>query len=318
MVVDSCEVAATVCRFDPKLICLLSFACGKDLPYDSELTPASNELTHHPMKNRLPIDTPPPPKALMTQHRRSKIAELIREHGAVRVGELADQFQVSEVTIRNDLARLETEGHLVRGHGGAIAISEPRRITTLLRVDERATQNVEEKRRIARAAAEFVLPGDTIILDAGTTTGEMACLLTHVSPLTVVTNGLNVALELGASEARLILLGGTLHRESSSTVGALAEHNLSELVVEKLFLGAQALDLDHGLTDSTPEIAQVKRAMIRSARQVFLLVDSSKLGRASFTKVAPLSEVHTIITDNGFAEEARAAVERIGIQMLVV
>jgi DeoR family transcriptional regulator of aga operon len=254
----------------------------------------------------------------MTQHRRSKIAELIREHGVVRVGELAAQFKVSDVTIRNDLACLERDGEITRDHGGAIAKGESKRVTSLLRVDERAGQNVDAKRRIARVAAELVAPGDTIILDAGTTTGELARLLGGVSPLTVVTNGLNIALELGTnSDTRLILLGGLLNRESSSTVGALAEHNLGELVVPKLFLGAQALDLDHGVTDSTPEIAQAKRAMIRAAREVILVTDSSKWGRAGFIKVAPLSELHTIITDDGLTPEAREVIERVGVKLVI-
>ena len=255
----------------------------------------------------------------MTQQRRARIAELVREHGVVRVGELADQFAVSEVTIRNDLVRLERDGHLARDHGGATAIDESKRVTSLLRVDERATQQMDEKRRIAQAAAKFVAPGDTIILDAGTTVVELARLLSKVSPLTVVTNALNVAMEIGtASEARLILLGGTFHRESSSTVGPLAEHNLTELVVQKLFLGTQAFDLEHGLTDSTSEIAQAKRAMIRAARQVILLTDSSKWSHAGFIKVSPLAELDTIITDEGLPAEARDAIQRLGIELIVV
>lgn len=259
------------------------------------------------------------PKTLMTQQRRMKITELVREQGVVRVGELAAQFGVSEVTIRNDLARLESDGRLTRDHGGAISKAESTRVTSLLRVDERAAQHIDSKRRIASAAAKFVAPGDTIILDAGTTVVELARLLASVTPLTVVTNALNVALEIGTtSEARLIVLGGNFHRESSSTVGPLAEHNLAELVVQKLFLGTQAFDLDHGLTDSTSEIAQAKRAMIRAARQVILLTDSSKWSHAGFIKVTPLTEIDTIITDTGLPAEARAAIERLGIELILV
>jgi DeoR family transcriptional regulator of aga operon len=253
----------------------------------------------------------------MTRHRRSRIVELVRQHGAVRVGELADQFDVSEVTIRSDLEQLERDGQLIRDRGGAIAApSTP--VRSLLRVDQRATLNLDAKRRIGLAAATLVEPGDTIILDAGTTAIEAARGVAGITPLTVLTNALNVALELGAhSEARVILLGGTLNREASSTVGAQAEQHVGEFIAQKLFLGAQAVDFEHGLTDTTPEIAQVKRAMIRAARRVILLVDSSKWGCSGFSKVAPLTALDTIITDSALPAEARAAIEQLGIELIV-
>lgn len=255
----------------------------------------------------------------MTQHRRMKISDLVRQRGVIRVSELADRFQVSEVTIRNDLDRLEKEGHLTRDRGGAIATESLTAVTSLLRVDERAALNRAEKRRISRAAVELVKPNDTIILDAGTTVGEMCGPLKEAGPVTIVTNGLNVVVDLVASSnASIIFLGGTFSRESSSTIGSLTEHNLNELVVQKLFLGTQAMDLENGLTDSTMEIAQVKRAMIRAARQVILLTDSSKWGKAGLIKVAPLTEIDLIITDTGFPVDARADIERLGIEMLVV
>lgn len=255
----------------------------------------------------------------MTQQRRLRISELVLEHGVVRVGDLASQFGVSEVTIRNDLMRLEREGLLIRDHGGAILKEEAKRVTSLLRVEERAGQRGEEKRRIAQAAAAYVKAGDTIILDAGTTVVELASRIADITPLTVVTNALNVAMEIGTtSDARLIFVGGTFNRESSSTVGALTEHNLTELVVQKLFLGTQAFDLDHGLTDSTSDIAQAKRAMIRCAKQVILLTDSSKWSRAGLIKVAPLSEIDIIICDDQLPVEARVAIERLGIELILV
>lgn len=259
-----------------------------------------------------------PTKAPMTRHRRSKIADLVRQQGVVRVGELTDLFAVSAVTIRNDLEELEKEGFLLRDRGGAIAAG-PSRVTSLMRVDQRAVLNLDAKRRIGRAAAERVSPGDTIILDAGTTVIEAARLIGEITPLTVVTNALNVALELGAhSAARVLLLGGTLNREASSTIGAQLEHQLGELVAQKLFLGAQAFDSEHGLTDTTSEIAQVKRAMIRAARQVILLTDSSKWHHAGFIKVAPLTELDTIITDDGLPAEARTAIEALGVELIIV
>ncbi len=148
-------------------------------------------------------------------------------------------------------------------------------------------------------------PGDTIILDAGTTVVEMAPHLAGITPLTVVTNALNVALTIASeTDAQIIFLGGTLSREASSTAGPLAEQTLANLAVQKVFLGTQALDLASGLTDTTLEIAQVKRAMIQSAKQVYLLADSSKWDQTGFIKVASLEGIDTLITDKQLPRES--------------
>ena len=138
-------------------------------------------------------------------------------------------------------------------------------------------------------------------------------------PLTVVTNAPNVALTIGAAtDAQVILLGGTLSREASSTVGPLAEQTLADLSVQKVFLGTQAMDLEDGLTDTTLEIAQVKRAMIAAAKEVYLLADSTKWDHTGFIKVAPLEGIDALITDEKFPESARTAIERLGIRLVLV
>ena len=253
----------------------------------------------------------------MTRHRRSRIADLTREQGVVRVAELADHLGVSEVTIRADLAQLERDGQLIRDRGGAIPTDEGGALRSLLAFEQRAILNLEAKTRIARVAAQMVEPGDTILLDAGTTTGQMPQFLSKVPGLTVVTNAFNVAHEMSGSDAQLLFLGGTVNRTASSTLGPLTEQGLSGLVVSKLFIGTQALNLEDGLTDTTMEIAQVKRAMIAAARQVILLTDSSKWNRSGFIKVAPLSAVHTLICDEGLSEEARVATEKAGVKLII-
>ena len=258
-------------------------------------------------------------KAPMTRHRRNQILDLVRNDGSAHVTSLAQTFGVSTVTIRNDLAKLEKTGALLRDRGGAIAAPAPRQLKSLLGLNERATLNLEAKQRIGKAAAQLVAPGDTIIMDAGTTVVEMASHLAGIIPLTVVTNALNVALTIGAAtEAQVIFLGGTLSREASSTVGPLAEQTLANLAVQKVFLGTQALDLESGLTDTTLEIAQVKRAMIKAAKQVFLLADSSKWDQTGFIKVAQLQEIDALISDEKFPASARMAVERLGIRLILV
>jgi len=253
----------------------------------------------------------------MTLQRRIKIAELVKARGAARVSELAAEFNTSEVTIRGDLTQLEAEGHLIRDHGGAIA--SDRQVSALLAVEERAQIHIDHKRRIARAAAGLVKPGDTILMDAGTTVVEMAPYLAETKGLSVVTYALNVALQIGArTSAQVLILGGTLNRDSSSALGPITERQLADLKVQKLFLGTQALDLDQGLTDTTIEIAQVKQRMIDAAREVILLCDSSKWGTTGFIKVSSLTAINTIITDEGLPASARAAIESLGLKLITV
>lgn len=211
-----------------------------------------------------PAKTKSAPRAsrAMTQQRRTQIVEMMDARDAMRVGELATEFGVSEVTIRSDLVHLERAGKLVRDRGGATATADSAAgapaIRSLLAIEKRAGLFVEEKKRIARAAAQLVAPGDIIIMDAGTTVVEMTPFLAHIAPLTVVTNALNVALRLETeTQANVILLGGALSRTSASTLGPLTEQGLNGMTVGTLFLGTQAWNDADGLTDTTMEIAGV-------------------------------------------------------------
>ena len=268
------------------------------------------------MQQSIPEISPGEEVTPLMLERRALIAALVRQRGAVRVPELAEQFQVSTVTIRTDLAQLEKDGVLLRNRGGAIAASVP---SALIAFDQRTSLNQSTKQLIGAAAARLVAPGDSILLDSGTTVVEMVKHLQHVSGLTVVTNALNVALELRAvRDARVLLLGGAMNYETFGTLGPLAEQNLESLVVQKLFLAAETVDLAAGVTDSTVEIAQVKRAMVRSARQVILLADSSKWERTGFIKVIPLAAIHTVVSDSGLPAAVRATLERQGIELILV
>jgi len=255
----------------------------------------------------------------MTQQRRRQIVTLTHERGSVRVSDMAEKFSVSEVTIRSDLDQLERDGLIKRDRGGALPVGHTRAVTSLPGMDQRAGQNVDAKRRIATAAARRVLPGQSILLDAGTTVVEMARHLSSVAGLTIVTNGLNVALAAAVStSARVLMLGGTVDRDSGSALGHMAEEMLGNLVMDQVFLGTQALDLDHGLTDTNIEIAQIKRAMIQHSRRTTLLVDSSKWDTAGFIRIAPLTAVHAVIADVGLPAEAKQALEGLGIEVELV
>ena len=255
-------------------------------------------------------------RAGLMLERRTRIGELVRQRGAVRVNELAEIFGVSPVTIRSDLGALEKEGVLIRDHGGAVIAP----ITSaLIAFEQRTGMYLDAKQRIGEAAASFVVTGDTILLDAGTTVVEMVKHLRPLTPLTVVTNALNVAAELrGVQDAQVWMLGGTMNYATFGTLGPMVEQSLNELVVQKVFLAAESIDLSYGVTDSTMEIAQVKRAMVRSARQVILLVDSSKWQRSGFIKVIPFDKISTIITDSALPEAARFAAEQAGVTVLQV
>jgi DeoR family transcriptional regulator of aga operon len=245
--------------------------------------------------------------------RRRKISELVEAHGVVRVPELVKLFGVSDVTIRNDLEALAQKGILVRDHGGAVVQTH----TPLsIAFSQRAMLNLESKRRIGEAAARMVISGATVILDAGTTLMEMAKRIPIVSPLTIITNSLNIATEIGSRPGvHVMLAGGSLSTETISTVGPLAERDIRELLVDKLFLGIQAFEPEAGLSDVSLEVARVKAAMVSAADYVVLLADSSKYPTRAFARVGPLSDIDCLITDCGFPEEAVRQMAAQGIEV---
>jgi DeoR family transcriptional regulator, aga operon transcriptional repressor len=252
----------------------------------------------------------------LTGERRRRISEILARHGRVTVKELSKLFRVTAVTIRSDLDTMARDGLLIRDRGGAIAHTST---TLAVAFEKRAMQNREQKRLIGRMASSLVNDRETIILDAGSTVMELAHSLPSDKPFTVVTTALNIAARVGAlPTVNVLIAGGSLSRETISTVGALAERDLENLVVDKLFLSTQAFDAEHGLTDDSFDIARVKAAMIRSARRVILLADSSKWGKSAFAKIAPLGEIDVLITDSGISKEAERAIQRFGIEVMRV
>lgn len=258
-------------------------------------------------------------RSLQAIERRAAIVDIVMEKGVIFVSEIAQLYGVSDVTARNDLDVLARQGIVVRQRGGAIAQVQ----TSLARAfDQQSNVNLDAKMRIGAYAAGLVQPGETILMDAGTTVMEMAKRLHRVAQLTVVTNAMNVASQLISQDgAHVILLGGSLSPETISTVGPLVERALSDLIVMKLFLGVHTIDIEAGIVDTSMEIARVKRAMIQTANKVILLADSSKWTtqpREAFARVASLTAVHTIVTDSDLPADIRSAVERLGVELCVV
>lgn len=236
------------------------------------------------------------------QARRRSIAEYVGNRGSASVEELAHHFGVSAVTVRTDLEALALNGQLQRTHGGALALTaETTDMPQQAPFNTRMGQHQEQKLRIAHAAAAMIRNGDTVILDSGTTTAALAQVI-HDLPLTaltVVTNAINVAAELtDAAHVRVLVLGGVLQPLSHSLVGADAETALARIKADWCFLGAEGIDVDFGISTSDPAEAQLNMRMIEVSARTVALVDARKLGRRSLVQIAPLSVLHSIVTDS--------------------
>ena len=237
---------------------------------------------------------------MLAAERQARIAHLISRQKSVTVAELCKQFSVSDMTVRRDLQHLEDEGILLRTHGGAVADMPEQ--DAAFGVREQSQQ--EEKDAIARVGASLVNPGDTVILDAGTTTARLARYLHGKPGLTVITTSLHVLRELGSDEQiTLIATGGTIRHATLSFVGSWAEEMLSRFHADALFLAATAIDTERGLFNSNVYEIGVKQQMIRSAREVILVADHTKFGKQSTAKIADLDAVHSVITDHHILPE---------------
>jgi DeoR/GlpR family transcriptional regulator of sugar metabolism len=240
--------------------------------------------------------------------RREQILAQLSHHDRLSVGELSQQLGVSEVTIRKDLDVLESQGYLTRVHGGAVFSGRGR---LELYFAAREQQNIEEKRRIAQAAAALIQPDQRIFLDASTTALQVARLIKERDNLMVVTNGLYTALELTFCEKiTVIVVGGIVRRRSSSLVGGLAYELLQRLHLDIGFFGARGVTGQSGLTETDVDESQLKQRVVAASEVVVGIADSSKFGLAHFSAFALPQEIGRIITDTGapapIVEELRA------------
>lgn len=252
---------------------------------------------------------------MLPNQRREKILELIREDGHAKVLQLSAIFKVTEVTIRQDLEKLEKDGHIKREHGGAYLKNIG------LSVKNIALQHQEflaEKSAIAKKAINFINDGDTIILDAGSTTTEIAKLIKGYKNLTVITNALNIALILGADpEINLVLTGGEFKAPTLSLTGEKAAVFFNDLFVDKLFLATAGITLKSGLTYPSINDIVVKRAMIESANKVYLVADSSKIGKTAFASLGALSLIDCLITNTNLEQTDVEIFSRNGVKLIL-
>ena len=254
---------------------------------------------------------------MYAEERHEALVGLVREQGRIAVSEVAVRFGVTTETVRRDLAQLERAGLLRRVHGGAVA-------TTALALAEpaltdRDVARAEEKDRIAKAAAELVPgTGGSVLLDAGTTTGRLAALLPTDRDLLAITHAVPLAARLaGVPGIALQLIGGTVRGSTQAAVGPDTVQALGDLRADVVFVGTNAVLPGYGLTTPNPEEAAVKRALVRAARQVVVLADSTKLGRESLVRFAPLDVVDVLITDDGVSDEDVRALQADGVEVVV-
>lgn len=252
---------------------------------------------------------------LLAEPRRMKILEWLQEEGSARVRDLSVAFAVSEATIRQDLERLDNDGFVVREHGGAYLKSVPQQVQSM---SLHHLTNMDRKKRIGRAAAALVHNGETIILDSGSTTTEIANNLTGHQNLNVITNAINIALLLGALPSMSVHLSGGLFKAPTlSVTGEKSGDFFQGIFAEKLFLATAAVSFEAGLTFPAMADLYVKRAMIKAASKIYLVADSTKIGRTSFSSLGPLDMIHGFITDGGIADADRREFERRGIEIII-
>lgn len=248
--------------------------------------------------------------------RETRLRDVLRVHGEASVAVLAEELGVSEMTLRRDLDRLESAGYVRRTHGGAVPAE---RLGFEFDFLARRQSNQKAKRAIAEAALKLIEPGNVVLLDAGTTTLELACLLRNVSGVVVVTPSLAVAAELQFADGiKTILLGGVLRRGSPDLTGEVTEAALETLAVDIAFQGSDGVGLDGMLYTDDLGVARVDRTIRQRAGRTYVLADSTKVGRSALACHGELSEMSGWITDSGIQPEHLKVLRAAGCPITVV
>ncbi len=257
-----------------------------------------------------------------TDKRAKEILRLLLHHGKASVDDLTTELTASPASIRRDLARLEEQGLVYRTRGGAMlagkAVYEPFRFDASFQVREE--RFAAEKQRIAQAAAGMVKERETIGLAAGTTTTLIARQLRHHSGIHIITNAVNIGMELSSITAlETTLTGGSMRWAGAySLIGPAAIETLNMFVLDRLFLGVTGVDPDRGATMIEPEEAAVLRVMVRQAREVIVVADSSKMGMVSPAVICLPRDIDVLITDDGISDEAARAFAAKDIRVIAV
>ncbi|MCT4687359.1 DeoR/GlpR family DNA-binding transcription regulator [Vallitalea sp.] len=240
-------------------------------------------------------------KPMFAEERKEQIIKMVNEKEKIYVPEMSNLFKVSTATIRNDLNELEKAGRLIRTHGGAISIQNS---GLELNTEQKKVKNNTAKYLIAKEALKLIDSGDIILIDTGTTTYQLATLLTEKRNITIITNDIEIALELEeVTGLNVILVGGMLRKGFHCTLGPFANKILSEISVDKAFIATNAVDAKMSLYTPDMNQASIKQQMIACAREKYLVCDSTKFKRKSFSKFADISDFDIVITDDQIEDE---------------
>jgi len=252
---------------------------------------------------------------MFPEKRRSQITSYIRKKHHISVNELSRIFNAHKVTIRNDLKKLQDKGILIRTHGGAVVINSNK---AELSFTKREGLQVKEKRCIGEIAASMIKDGESIILDASTTALEIAKRIKDRKELTVITNGIRIALELFECEGITVFMpGGRVRKDSISLVGEFGEELLDKYNVSKGFFGAKGVTAKEGLTDVNEPEVQIKRVMVKKSKEVIAVVDYTKWNKVAFSSFASTDEVNKIITDKKAPLDVIKILRNKGVEVII-
>lgn len=254
---------------------------------------------------------------ISTQERRAIILQQIAQKNSVTINELKELFNISEVTLRKDLNAMHSAKLLIRTRGGAMKIPDTAKGFDVP-ISTKKYDNVREKEGIGKLAATLINDGETILLDSGTTTLEIARNLHRFKNLTIVTNAMNIAFELQKYERfTVILLGGHIRPTSLSTVGPIAEANIKSLFCDKLFLGVDSFSITSGVSTPNMEEANLNQTMISMAKEVIAVFDYSKCQKRSFAHICNLEDLDAIVSDRKFPPKLKPEIKKAGVQLYI-
>jgi DeoR/GlpR family transcriptional regulator of sugar metabolism len=252
---------------------------------------------------------------ISNEERQRNILTLLARKGRLSVTEIVQKFKVSQATARRDLETLAEQGKLQRVHGGAISLRQAPPEPPIV---QRAAKLKSEKVRIGKAAASLVKDGETILLGSGTTVAEVANALQQRKGITVLTNSLPVLNTLsGKPEINVIALGGMLRASELSFIGHITEQALAEVRADKVIIGVHALSLEHGLTSDYMPETLTDRAILHAGGEVIVVADHTKINTVSTALLAPLTSIHTLVTDNKISAEFKDGLSAAGIHVVI-
>ena len=248
----------------------------------------------------------------LLNEREKKIIDLLTENPHIGVNEMGRLLNVSSVTVRSDFDALAEKGYLIRTRGGALPAFHPDILA-------RQKQRVNLKSAIAKKAASLINNGDTVMIEAGTTTALIGRYLLGKRDVKIVTDStLLLPYARSNPSIHVTFVGGIFRPESESMIGPIAVNSLNQFHVKTAFIGTDGLSVENGLTTHMMEATETVRAMHNRSDRTVLLADSGKWGQAGFAKIVPLGEIDILVTDSGLPEDARKEIKDLGIELLIV